>query len=159
MRRCDRPLLFAEFLPEALKANLLRLEGVWEDYQQQRDRDAVYSYLSAVFELVSWWRHEGRAVEYAAKVLRIKGYQSADREPEPFATVIFATSDPSRVDDKTRSKWSRVLRYAAECKDCDQDLQSFIKRHGGLNKCAAKWAGLGRNGRSSQPKTVFLRAP
>lgn len=53
------------FSTEALRANLLRLENEWEAYQTARDRDAVYGYLSLVFELVSWWAQEGRAVDRA----------------------------------------------------------------------------------------------
>ena len=30
---------------------------------------------------------------------------------EPFALVIRCTSAPDKVDGKTRSKWSRALRY------------------------------------------------
>jgi hypothetical protein len=30
---------------------------------------------------------------------------------EPFAVVIRCTSAPDKVDGKTRSKWSRALRY------------------------------------------------
>ena len=35
---------------------------------------------------------------------------------------------------------SRVLRYAAEFKDLDEPLRDFIKRKGGSNKCAARFA-------------------
>ena len=43
------------FSAEAMRASLLRLGGEWETVQASRDRDAVYGYLTAVFELVSWW--------------------------------------------------------------------------------------------------------
>jgi hypothetical protein len=56
------------------------------------------------------------------------------RKPGPFAAVILCTSDP---DDRTRSKWARVLRYAAEFKALDEPLADFIRRKGGINKCAA----------------------
>jgi hypothetical protein len=45
----------------ALSADLRRLEGEWEECQASRERDAIYRYLSAVFDLVSWWAHEGKA--------------------------------------------------------------------------------------------------
>jgi len=53
-------------------------------------------------------------------------------------------SQPTRM----RSKWSRVLRYAAEYKDLDEPLRDFIKRRGGVNECAARFAR--RLGRGSQ---------
>ena len=133
------------FSAEAMRASLLRLEDEWETVQASRDRDAIYQYLAAVFELVSWWAQEGRAVDRAHWALHLRGHHSV-REPEPFAAVIFCTSDPGKADGRTRSKWSRVLRYAAEFKDLDEPLRDFIKRKGGINKCATRFARrLGRN--------------
>ena len=120
-----------------MKTNLLRLQNEWETVQASHDRGAIYQYLAAVFELVVWWVREGRAVNHAHRALHLRGHNSA-REPEPFAAVILCTSDPEKVDDRTRSKWSRVLRYAAEFKDLDESLRDFIKRRGGINECAAR---------------------
>jgi hypothetical protein len=58
----------------------------------------------------------------------------------PAAAVICCTADRDKVDDRTRSKWSRVLRYAAEYKDLDEPLRDFIKCKGGINKCASRFA-------------------
>jgi hypothetical protein len=135
------------FSTEALKANLLRLENEWEMVQARRDRNAIYQYLTAVFELVMWWTLEGRAVNRAGRALHLRRYSSA-REPEPFAAIILCTSDPDKVDDRTRSKWSRVLRYAAEYKDLDEPLRDFIVDRGGINECALRFAR--RLGRRSQ---------
>ena len=82
--------------------------------------------LTAVFDLVSWWAQEGRAVDRAHRALHLRGHYSV-REPEAFATVIRCTSDPAKVDDRTRSKWSRVSRCAAEL-DLDESLRDFIER-------------------------------
>jgi hypothetical protein len=127
------------FSPGALKANLLRLEREWDMAQASRDRGAIYQYLSAVFETVMVWAKEGKAVKRAHRALHLRGYSSV-REPEPFAAVILCTSDPDKVDDRTRSKWSRVLRYVAEYKDLDEPLRNFIKRRGGLNGCASRFS-------------------
>ena len=54
--------------------------------------------------------------------------------------MIFCTSDPEIADAKTRSKWSRVLRYARKAKPGSQRLTEFIKSNGGLNECARKFA-------------------
>ena len=127
------------FSTEAMRASLLRLEDEWEMVEASHDRDAIYEYLTAVFELVVWWAQEGRAVERAHRALHLRGHNSA-REPEPFAAVILCTSDPEKVDDRTRSKWSRVLRYAAEFKDLDKSLRDFVKSRGGINECAARFS-------------------
>jgi len=135
------------FSTEAMKASLDRLQNEWETVQASRDRDAIYQYLTAVFELVSWWAQEGRAVDRARRALHLRGYSSVS-QPEAFATIIRCTSDPAKVDDRTRSKWSRVLRYAAQFKDLAEPLGDFIKRKGGINKCAARFSR--RLGRSSE---------
>jgi hypothetical protein len=122
-----------------MKANLLRLQNEWEAVQASRDRGAIYQYLSAVFHTVVSWAKEGRAINRAHRALRLRGHKPV-REPEPFATLILCTSDPEKVGDRTRSKWSRVLRYAAEFKDLDEPLGDFIKRKGGINACAARFA-------------------
>ena len=125
------------FSRAALKANLLRLQNEWEAVQASRDRGAIYQYLSAVFETVTSWAKEGRAINRAHRALHLRGHKSV-REPEPFAAIIYCTADRGKVDDRTRSKWSRALRFAAAFKSLDEPLRDFIKRKGGINKCAAR---------------------
>ena len=140
-----RPSINIAFSTEALKANLSRLQDEWENYQNTRDRDGIYGYLTAVFELVRWWAHEYKAVEYARRALSVQR-RSVPKIAEPFAAIIFCTANPGKIDYRMRSKWSRVLRYAAEFKDLDEPLQDFIKRKGGINKCASRFARrLGRH--------------
>jgi hypothetical protein len=97
------------------------------------------------FELVSWWAKEGNAITRAGRALHLRGHHS-DREPEPFVAIILCTADRDKVDERTRSKWSRVLRYAVEYKDLDEPLRDFIKRKGGINECASRFSWrLGRS--------------
>jgi hypothetical protein len=135
----NRPSLDIAFSTDALKANLSRLEDEWETYQATRDRDGIYRYLAAVFELVTWWKHEQKAIEYARRALSVQRRQLVPKIEEPFAAVIYCTADPEKVDYRMRSKWSRVLRYAALYKDLDEPLRDFIKRKGGINRCAARY--------------------
>jgi hypothetical protein len=127
------------FSTEALRANLLGLQNVWEMVQASRDRAAIYGYPAAVFETVMVWAKEGKAVKRAYRALRLQGHNSV-REVEPFAAVILCTSNPDKVDGRARSKWSRVSRYAAEYKDLDEPLRDFIVRRGGINRCAARFS-------------------
>ena len=132
----------------ALRQDLTRVRNAWEECQAKRDRNAIYGYLSAVFDLVMWWAAEDRAVSRARWALRPSqtDLTSAD---EPFAAIILCTSDAAKVDRRTRSKWSRVMRYAAEYKSSSEPLAAFVQRKGGINKCAARFARcLGRGGRS-----------
>jgi hypothetical protein len=115
------------------------VRNAWHDCQVRRDRDAIYGYLTAVFDLVAWWAAEGRALERAHKALRLQSICPFDSE-EPFAAIIRCTADPTKVDKRTRSKWSRALRYALEYKSDSEPLEQLIKRKGGINKCASRFA-------------------
>jgi hypothetical protein len=126
------------YTTQALREDLLRVRTVWVDCQAIRERDAIYSYLAAVFDLVAWWAAENRALERAHKALRLRYITPSDRD-DPFAAIIRCTADPGKVDKRTRSKWSRVLRYALEYKDHSEPLDHFIKRKGGINECAARF--------------------
>jgi hypothetical protein len=101
--------------------------------------NAIYAYLNAVYELVAWWTAEGREVDRARRALSLRRLNVSDRE-DPFAAIIRCTANPSRADKRTRSKWSRVMRYAAACKRDSEALDQFIKRKGGINACAARFS-------------------
>jgi hypothetical protein len=124
---------------EALRQDLLRVQNAWDESQACRERDAIYTYLRAVFELVAWWMAENRALERAQKALRLRRITPSDHD-EPFAAIIRCTADPAKVDKRTRSKWSRALLYSLSCTSNSEPLGQFIKRRGGINECAAKFA-------------------
>jgi hypothetical protein len=126
------------YTTQALQQDLLRVQNAWDECQSHRERDAIYSYLTAVFDLVTWWALERAAMERARKALRLRCLVPSDRD-EPFAAIIRCTSDPAKVEKRTRSKWSRVLRYAAEFKSSSEPLAAFIQRKGGINKCADRF--------------------
>jgi hypothetical protein len=112
-----------------------------------RDRDAIYGYLTGVYRLVAWWAAEGREVDRARQALRLQRLEVSGRE-DPFAAVIRCTADPDKADKRTRSKWSRIMRYAAVYKSDSEPLGEFIQRKGGINACAARftrWSRAGRN--------------
>jgi hypothetical protein len=123
----------------AMRQDLDRLRGAWEDAQASRDRNAIYAYLNAAYELVAWWIAEGREIDRARRALRLRRLVVSDRE-DPFAAVIRCTADPCKADKWTRSKWSRVMRYAAAYKPNSEPLGRFIRRKGGINACAVRFS-------------------
>ena len=127
------------YTTQALRQDLIRVRSAWDECQANRERDAIYPYLTAVFELVAWWAAEDRALERARKALQLQHLDLPSTD-EPFAAVIRCTSDPGKVDKRTRSKWSRVLRYALKYKNHSEPLERFIKRRGGINTCAGRFA-------------------
>ena len=150
----------------ALRQDPERLRGIWEDCQSSRDQNAIYAYLNAVYGLVSWWAAEGREIDRARQALRLHRLTVFDRE-DPFAAIIRCTADPAKADKRTRSKWSRALRYAAAYKPKAEPLGQFIRRKGGINVCAGRFSGAWGEeapvGRWAEPRlaapttSVFLR--
>jgi hypothetical protein len=126
------------YTDKALKQDLLRVRNAWDESQARRERDAIYIYLTAVFELVAWWAAEDRALERAHQALRLRHIIPFDQE-EPFAAIIRCTADPAKVDKRTRSKWSRALRYATY-KSPSEPRDKFMKTKCGINECAERFA-------------------
>jgi hypothetical protein len=122
----------------AIRQDMERLRNAWEDVQSSHGRNAIYDYLNAVYGLVAWWTAEDRAIDRARRALRLQRLEVSERE-DPFGAVIRCTADPAKADKRTRSKWSRVMRYAAVYKLDSEALDRFIRRKGGINACAARF--------------------
>jgi hypothetical protein len=131
-------LQIVDVLEPAVDDDLAAVRSAWSEYQSTRKRDAVYPYLTAVYEIVARWKKQHRAKARSQQALAATKEPGAIRTREPFAVVIFCTSDPCKVDSKTRSKWSRALRYAERFKPDNQSLTQFIKSKGGINECAGR---------------------
>src|SRR4029450_13259233 len=83
---------------------------------------------------------------WAQKALRLQNIRRSDHD-QPVAAIIFCTADCRKVGRRTRSKWSRVRRYAMEYKSKAEPLATFIRRKGGNNACAGRFTRcLGRGG-------------
>ncbi len=123
----------------AVEHELLQARIAWKRYQSTRKRDAVYDYLRAVFKIVCRWRKGHRTKAKSHHALKLSGQANRIRNLEPFAIVILCSSDPHKVDAKTRSKWARTLRYAERFKPDTERLADFVKSQGGINECAARW--------------------
>jgi hypothetical protein len=122
----------------------------------------VYGYLTAVYGLVTKWKREYRAWKSAGLVLKLQN-DTLSMRVEPFAVVIRCTSDPEKVDGKTRSKWSRALRVADAFKGRGTSIKAFIKGQGGINKCAARVREIAKNRQQLAPldgiSTRFTKHP
>jgi hypothetical protein len=136
----SRPTLISV---SSIGAELAEVRSAWARYRSIKDRDAVYIYLASVFGIVMRWRRLNCALNKSRAALRLRP-DPPQMKAEPFAMVIFCTSDSKIADAKTRSKWSRVLRYAARAKPAGQRLTDFVKSNEGLNECACKFARIGK---------------
>ena len=73
-------------------------------YQSTRQLDAVYGY----FDIVCRWKMLGNTRACTLQALTAAKLNGCIKSRDPFAIVIFCTSDPQVVDARTRSKWSRA---------------------------------------------------
>jgi hypothetical protein len=135
----------ATYTSKDLVCDLVRMRNAWEMYQSRRDRDAIYIYLKRVFLVVRKWFKVGGTWYRAA--LHFQGDDHPDIS-DPFAIAIHCSSDQKVVDRKTRSKWSRALRYVHEEKPKSQGLAQFMQAQGGVNACAQAYADSGVNRRA-----------
>jgi hypothetical protein len=119
--------------------------NAWDDFQENRSRDAVYGYLRAVFSIVKHYSGRRRTKRLIRRAFKFAGLRTA-MNADPFAVVIRCTCE-HKLDNKTISKWSRALRYVARVKK-RIPLKTFMKNRGGINGCAALFAkSLGRGKR------------
>jgi hypothetical protein len=125
---------------------LEKVRDAWNAFQASRARDAVYGYLEAVFAMVQHYkvrRRTKKLLRHAFKFAELP----FDKNADPFRAVIRCTCDDN-ADNKTLSKWARALRYVAWRKVPPGRLKLFIKKAGGINACADRYAEyLGRGAR------------
>jgi hypothetical protein len=107
------------------------------EFQGSRKRDGVYIFLERVFEIVMHYkvRRTNRLLRHAFAFANLP----FDGDADAFSVVIRCTSERD-IDNKTISKYARALRYASRRKGPDMRLKTFIKKTGGLNACAARYA-------------------
>jgi len=99
---------------------------------------AVHRFLGAIFNQVYVWEADDRLEEGLYRLLDSLKARVPLRIGEAFAVVIYCTAP--HIDKKDRSKWARALRYAAATKPNDEPIKKFIKRKGGINACASRYA-------------------
>ena len=122
---------------DRLRRRLVIVCNAWDDFQECRKRDAVYGFLKTVFALVVDCKGRRRTRRLLRRAFQFAGL-SVDKNADLFAAVIRCTSERS-VDNKTISKWSRALRYAAHCKKPRTPLKTFVKKLGGINAVADRY--------------------
>jgi hypothetical protein len=113
----------ASIFDPTVEEDLAKVRSAWTRYQSTRERDAVYQYLDAVFQIVTRWKQQRRAKASSLQALIVSNQHV--KTDEPFAVVITCTSDARKLDTKTRGKWSRALRYAERF---NPDTQSLVVR-------------------------------
>ena len=98
----------------SLRQRLGDVCDAWDDFQENRGRDAVYGYLRAVFSIVKHYNGRCRTQKLIRRAFKFAGLP-IDMNADPFAVVIRCTCE-HKLDNKTISKWARAPRYVARVK-------------------------------------------
>jgi hypothetical protein len=123
---------------KSIRQRLGNVCNAWDDFQETRDRDAVYGYLRAVFSIVKHYRGRRQTKKLMRRAFKFAGLRT-DMNADPFAVIIRSTCE-HKLDNKTISKWSRALRYVERVKKPRHQLTTFMKNRGGINACAERYA-------------------
>jgi hypothetical protein len=116
-----------------------------------RTRFAFYDYLAAVFELYGQLRRTNQAKPSARRIAKLIGLRKQNRT-RCIRVIIDATST---ADIKTRSRWTRALKYVWRERRTWTDLQAFLRQNGGPAGCADQFAAINPRGR--YPACVIYR--
>jgi hypothetical protein len=115
-----------------------------------RSRFAFYDYLAAVFELYVQLRRTKQAKKAARIIAQLLELRTQKRS-HLMRVIIDATST---ADNKTKSRWTRALRYAWRERKAWMDLKRFLRENGGPAGCAEQFAALKKKG---QPYIIYRR--
>ena len=118
-----------------------------------RSRFAFYDYLAVVFKLYVQLRRTKQAKKAARLIVKLFELRNQKRT-QPIRVILDATST---ADIKTRSRWSRALRYAWHERKTWKDLGSFLRENGGPAGCADQFAASNPRGR--YPGCIVYRRP
>src|SRR2546430_5145287 len=113
--------------------------NAWDDFQETRDRDAVYGYLRAVFSIVQHYNGRHRTKKLMRRAYKFAGLR-VDTSADPFAVIIRSTCE-HKLDNKTISKWTRALRYVTRAKKPRHPLMTFMKTRGGVRSAVCRALG------------------
>jgi hypothetical protein len=116
-----------------------------------RSRFAFYDYLAAVFELYVQLRRTRQAKKSARLIAKLFGLRKQNGT-HPIRVIIDATST---TDLKSRSRWTRALRYAWRERRTWTDLDAFLRENGGPAGCARQFAAITKK---DQPYIVYRNA-
>jgi hypothetical protein len=118
-----------------------------------RRRFAFYDYLAAVLDLYVQLRRTKQAKKVAIRIVKLFGLRK-QRQAHPIRVIIDATST---TDDKTKSRWTRALRYAWRERKTWTDLKMFLRENGGPAGCAARFAAV--HPKARYPGCIVYRCP
>jgi hypothetical protein len=138
---------------QQLRKTIDDLRGLERKCFAVRSRFAFYDYLAAVFELYVQLRRAKQAKKSARLIAKLFGLRKQNRT-HCIRVIIDATST---ADIKTKSRWTRALKYAWQERSTWRDLTMFLRENGGPAGCADQFAATNPRGR--YPGCIVYRRP
>jgi hypothetical protein len=133
IRPSDQQSLLAR-LPRTI-ARIKARERKWATTGRRR---ALNRFLQLVFDSYCTW-HKADVQRLAAKQMIALAGKRWRPKQHPVRTIIEAVSG---ADRRTKSRWSRALRYAWLYRRDYDGLKDCLGANGGIAGCASKWAEL-----------------
>ena len=112
-----------------------------------------FALLAAVIELYVQLRRTKQAKKAATLIVKLFGLRSK-KGTHPIRVIIDATSS---ADNKTKSRWTRALRYAWYKRKTWRDLKTFLRENGGPAGCAEQFAAV--HPKARYPGCIVYRRP
>jgi hypothetical protein len=103
-----------------------------------RKRFEFYRYLAAVFEFYAELKRTNGIEKSVRRMAELFNLDSRQRV-HPIRLIIDASS---QADSKTKSRWTRALRFAWHERHRWSDLEAFLRGNGGPAGCASQFAAL-----------------
>jgi hypothetical protein len=156
--RLRRPLLpSSQEIPlksdRQLRKTIHELRGLEQKCFASRSRFAFYDYLAVVFRLYVQLKRRNQAKTWARRIAKLFGLRKQNGT-HPIRVIIDATST---TDLKTRSRWTRALKYAWRERKTWTELGSFLRENGGPAGCARQFAAV--NPKARYPGCIVYRRP
>jgi hypothetical protein len=136
---------------EQLRKTIDDLRKLERNCFASRSRFAFYGYLAAVFELYVRLRRSNQAKPAARRIAELFG----PRKQNGIHCIRAIIDATSTADNKTKSRWTRALRYARRERRTWTDLGSFLRENGGPAGCADQFAAI--NSRGKYPGCIVYR--
>lgn len=127
-------------LDNQLKRTIADLSAIEKESFGKRQRFGFYVYLGAVLDCYARLRRNNEAKISADRVAELFGIRKR-KGTHSIRVLIDATSS---ADLKTRSRWSRALRYAWHHRRRWKSLKAFFQENGGPAGMAEQFAALHR---------------
>ena len=126
---------------EAMRQDLDRVREAWAVCQCCRQRDAIYGYLTAVYDLVTWWAAEQRDVERARRALWSRRLE-VSRAGGPIRRDHPVHGRPGQSGQAHSKQVVEGYAVRDRGQGSGRAVQRFVVRKGGINKCASRYTRL-----------------